>query len=138
MAVGMRLPVSMGGVFPNGAFVVGEVSAVENFERKQSGQGDPQERDKETGLRLWAVRVVDTDPDARKGQSEVVVKVAAEVQPVPPDLLPGLPFRPVEFDGLTITPWVDESRERPRVAYSVRATGMRAPAKSVRAVPGRD
>ena len=37
-----------------------------------------------------------------------------------------MPFRPVEFDGLTVTPYVDDKRGR--VAYSYRATGMRAPA----------
>jgi hypothetical protein len=36
-----------------------------------------------------------------------------------------MPFPAVEFEGLTITPYVDEKRGR--VAYSVRATGMRAP-----------
>jgi hypothetical protein len=36
------------------------------------------------GIRLWAVRVMDPDPDARKGQAEVSVKIAAQVQPVPP------------------------------------------------------
>jgi hypothetical protein len=123
MAIAQRLPVSMGVVFPHGAFVVGAVSAVDNFDRKKAGEADPQERDKESGLRLWAVRVVDADPESRRGQAEVVVKVAAEVQPVPPDLSP-------------VTPYVDDSRQgRPRVAYSFRATGMRAPEKGVRPVP---
>jgi hypothetical protein len=31
----------------------------------------------------------------------------------------------VEFDGLSITPYLDERRNRPRVAYSLRATAMR-------------
>lgn len=127
-------------VFPNGAFVVGEVSAVEDFDvaqaaKESSRSVDTQARDKATGLRLWQVRVVDADQDARKGQVEVVVKIAAEHQPVPPALCDGMPFRPVEFDGLTATPWIDESRSRPRIAWSFRASGMRAPAAS-KQVPG--
>jgi hypothetical protein len=55
------------------------------------------------------------------------VKVAAEHQPVPPAAVDGSPFVQVEFEGLTVTPYVDESHGRPRVAYSIRATGMRAP-----------
>ena len=35
-----------------------------------------------------------------------------------------MPFRPVEFDGLTVTPYLDDKRNR--VAYSSRATAMRA------------
>ena len=85
MAVQMRLSVSMADVFPSGAFVVGEVSAAEDFDRKQAGAGDPQVRDKVTGQRVWNVRVVDADPEARRGQAEVTVKVLAEHQPVPPE-----------------------------------------------------
>ncbi|WP_406113800.1 hypothetical protein [Kitasatospora purpeofusca] len=49
----------------------------------------------------------------------------APVLPVLPDAAPGLPFRPVEFDGLTVTAYVNNSG---RVAYSFKATGVRAPA----------
>lgn len=125
-------------VFPNGAFVVGEVSAVEDFDAaraaRESGKpADTQARDKETGLRMWQVRVIDADELARRGQVEVVVKIAAEHQPVPPEKAAGVPFRPVEFDGLTATPYIDESRSRPRIAWSLRASGMHAPGKRLRA-----
>ena len=57
------------------------------------------------------------------------VVVLDERQPVPPPTIGGLPFRPVEFDGLTVTPYVAEGTAgRPRVAYSIRARVMRAPA----------
>ena len=39
----------------------------------------------------------------------------------------GLPFRPVEFEGMTVMPYVDDSGRRPRVAYSLRARGIKAP-----------
>ena len=114
MTVRTPIPVSFEDVFPHGAFAL-DVSAIDDFDLP-ADSADRQQRDKHTGLRLWAVRVMDPDPDARKGQAEVTVKIAAEVQPVPPEALPGLPFRPVEFDGMTLTPYLDERRSRPRVA----------------------
>jgi hypothetical protein len=135
MTIQGALPVGHGTAFPNGAFVVGEVTPLEDFDaakaaRESGKQVDTQVRDKQTGMRVWQVRVIDADEMARKGQAEVVVKISAEVQPVPPPLAPGLPFRPVEFEELTATAWLDDSRSRPRIAWSLRATGMRAPGKS--------
>ena len=40
----------------------------------------------------------------------VKVKIAAQVQPVLPPAAPGSPFTAIEFDGLTVTPYVDASR----------------------------
>ncbi len=134
MAVQTPIPVRFEDVFPHGAYAL-DVSAAEDFEKPQGT--DRQQRDKTTGVRLWQVRVLDPDPEARKGQAEVTVKIAAEVQPVPPEALPGTPFRPVVFDGLSVIPYVDDRRSRPRVAYSLRATAMHAvkpgasPVKSV-------
>ena len=135
MTINGGLPVTHDVVFPNGAFVVGEVTPVEDFDaakaaREAGKQVDTQSRDKASGVRLWQVRVIDADELARKGQVEVVVKIAAEVQPVPPELAAGVPFRPVEFDNLTATPWVDTSRSRPRIAWSLKATGMHAPGEA--------
>ena len=57
----------------------------------------------------------------------MTVKILAPVQPVPPEAAAGMPIRPVEFDGMTVTPYLNENGGRPRVAYSLRATGMRSP-----------
>ncbi|WP_337059766.1 hypothetical protein [Kineococcus sp. G2] len=133
MAIQGAIPLGQDLVFPHGAYVVGEVEQVQDFDRRQAGEVDTQSRDKNTGERLWAVRVMDADPEARRGQAEVVVKIAAEHQPVPPAPLPGLPFRPVVFEGLTATPYVDTNRARPRLAWSLKATGMAAPGKSTAA-----
>jgi hypothetical protein len=139
MAIQGGLPVSHHAIFPNGAFVVGAVTALEDFEAakaaKEAGiEMDVQLRDKDTDLRLWQVRVIDADErTTRKGQTEVVVKIAAEVQPVPPEALPGLPFRPVEFAGLVAIAYIDENKARPRLAWSLRASGMYAPGKAPRA-----
>lgn len=123
MAVPQRIPVRFEDVFPHGAYVLG-VEAASDFEKVKAGLSDIQARDKDTGERVWSVRVLDADPAARK--AELKVKIVAEVQPVPPDTLPGTPFRPVLFDGLTLTPYVDLAGPRPRLAYSLRATGMRS------------
>ncbi|ETA03997.1 hypothetical protein CcI6DRAFT_00521 [Frankia sp. CcI6] len=125
MAVPRRIPVAFSTVFPAGAFVVG-VEPVNDYDKIKSGAADPQQRDEETGQPMWAVRVVDGDPEART--TEMKVRMIAAVQPVPPDLLPGTPFRPVEFDQLTVLPYIDRRvADRPRVAYSLRAGSMRAP-----------
>jgi hypothetical protein len=57
----------------------------------------------------------------------VVVKISADQQPVPPGKLEGLPFRPVVFEDLTVTAWIDDRGSRPNIAWSLRASGMRAP-----------
>jgi hypothetical protein len=55
-------------------------------------------------------------------------KIAAPHEPIPPDAMPGTPFRPVEFDGLVLMPYVDTNRAEPRIAFSLRAKSMRVPA----------
>lgn len=64
--------------------------------------------------------------NAKKGQGEVTVKVISATEPVAPPEIAGLPFRPIVFDGLTVTPYVKEGAGRPRVAFSLRATGLKA------------
>ncbi|HEY9412279.1 MAG TPA: hypothetical protein VIP77_22055 [Jiangellaceae bacterium] len=126
MAITGGIPVEFGQVFPHGAYVVGEVAPINDFE-KSTKDKPVQDRDKVSGLPLWQVPVMDGDPEARKGQREITVKIAAEHQPVPPDAIAGLPFRPVEFTGLTVTPWLEERGNRSRIAYSFRASGMQKP-----------
>ncbi|NDL60994.1 plasmid replication, integration and excision activator [Phytoactinopolyspora mesophila] len=126
MALQGAIPVEFGAVFPHGAFVIGEVTPEADFDQSTK-DNRVQKRDKTTGLPVWQVPVMDADPDARKGQRELTVKIAAEVQPVPPEILNGTPFRPVEFEGLTVTPYVDTNGPRARQAFSFRASGMRKP-----------
>ncbi|WP_299736911.1 plasmid replication, integration and excision activator [Pseudonocardia sp. 73-21] len=111
-------------MFPHGAFVIGDVEAVRDFERSTRERA-VQATDKESGVLVWSVSVLDADPDARKDVKTVTVKISAPHQPVPPEAMPGMPFRPVEFEGLTVTPYLDDKRNR--IAFSYRATGMRAP-----------
>ena len=105
----IKVPVPFDYVFPNGALCLG-VEPVMDFDKR--GQGDDQARDKDTGERLWVVKVLDLDPEAGKfgGSKEVKVKIAAPVQPVPPaSAIPGYP-PVVEFTDLTLTPYVDSQR----------------------------
>ncbi|NEE02067.1 plasmid replication, integration and excision activator [Phytoactinopolyspora halotolerans] len=126
MAINGAIPVEFDAVFPHGAYVIGEVTPEADFEQS-TRENRVQKKDKTTGLPVWQVPVMDADPDARKGQRELTVKIAAEVQPVPPEQLAGTPFRPVEFTGLSVTPYVDTNGARPKQAYSLRATEMRKP-----------
>ena len=122
MRAGVRFRVDFEDVFPAGAYVTSGVEAVRDFDAKSAR--DDQKRDR-SGTRLWQVRVIDADPEART--SEVKVKIAAEHQPVPPDAMVGAPFRPVEFTGLWVVPYIDERGSRARLAFSLYAEGMRAP-----------
>ncbi|MGI9063344.1 MAG: hypothetical protein ACR2FQ_05995 [Pseudonocardiaceae bacterium] len=63
--------------------------------------------------------VLDADPDARKAAKTVTVKVFGHGAASAPETTGGTPFRPVEFDGLTVTSYLDERSNR--VAYSFRA-----------------
>ena len=126
MAMVTPLPVTMDQVLPHGAFVTGDVEPVRDFEAK--GSSPVQKRDKATNLPMWQVSVHDPDPAAKGPAKSVKVVLLDERQPVPPPALDGLPFRPVEFEGITVTPYVAEGAGRPRVAYSIRARVMRAPA----------
>ena len=134
MALLGPFPVEFVAVFPSGVYAAGGVEKVRDFE-KSSGDRVVQQADKHTGLPLWVVEVIDADPEAR--QRMVKVKVAAQYQPVLPEAPAGSPFVPVEFEGLTATPWVDASRCNAketgrcgaRMAYSLKATGVRAPSR---------
>ncbi len=122
MAIPRRISVAFVDVFPNGAFVLG-IEQANDFEKSRPGSPPIQERDRESGLPVWVVRVMDADPTART--SELKVKISAETMPVAPDPMPGTPFRPVEFDGLVLIPWVDTNGARPKQMFSIRAAGLR-------------
>jgi hypothetical protein len=125
MAINGRFTVSMDEAFPHGLFVTSEVEPVRDFE-KSSRESPVQALDKETGLRLWEFTVADPDPAARKNSRQLTVKIAAEHQPVPPEAISGTPFRPVVLEGIEVRPYIKDG-PRPSIAYSVRASGMRAP-----------
>ena len=134
MALQGPIPIEFGMVFPDGVYAAGGIEMVRDFDRS-SGDRVVQQVDKHSGLPLWVVEVIDADPDAR--QRTVKVKIAAQVQPVLPPPAPGSPFTAIEFEGMTATPYVDSGRCQgqgkgkcaARQAYSLRATGVRAPSR---------
>ncbi len=124
---GHRFSVSMGEAFPHGLYAMGVEQAQDYNER--NGSRTPS-KDKQTGDLVWTVTCIDRDPEARV--KEVRVKVLAPVQPVlTPEVVAGSGLRPVEFSGMTVTPYIDEGRGRARMALSFRATGVHEPGKAL-------
>ena len=125
---GARLPVGMAGVFPAGCHLVPD-SITEAQDWDEATRVRTPAIDKITGKRVYHVRVIDLDPALEGRSREVVVKIAADRMPVPPTRQP---FEPVEFENLTVTPYVDTGRCQgrgrcaARMAFSLRATGIKA------------
>ena len=138
MAIKGAISVEFGAVFPDGAYAAGKFEMVRDFDRSQ-GDRVVQQTDKVTGLPLWVVEVIDPQEGARN--LTVKVKVASEYQPVLPPPAPGSPFTAIEFEGLMVTPYVDTGRCQgkgkcaARQAYSLKATGVRAPSRIGRPAP---
>jgi hypothetical protein len=128
MAINGRFKGSMEDLFSHGLFVTSEVEKVRDFD-KSTKDTFVQATDKESGLHLWEFTVQDPDPVATKSTRQLTVKIAAEHQPVPPEAIPGTPFRPVVLEGIEVRPYIKDG-PRPSIAYSVRASGMRSPVQS--------
>ncbi len=125
MAMAKRFKVSHDEVFPFGAFLIGEVVQVVDFDRS-TRETKYQQIDKDSGLPLWQIDVVDADPEAKRSAKTLSIKFPAKVQPVPPANESGSPFTPVVFEGMTALPYVESVTEDfSRIAWSFRAEGMR-------------
>ena len=123
MGVQGPIPVEFPAVSPDGVFAAGAFEPVRDFDRSE-GDRFVRQADKATGAPLWTLELIDPEPKART--RAVKVKVAAPVQPVIPTGPPGSPFVPVEFTGMTVTPYVNQAG---RLAYSLKAAGVRAPGR---------
>jgi hypothetical protein len=126
VAISGFIPIEFAMAFPAGAFAAGGFEPVRNFEAS-TGERFVQSADKASGAPLWVIEVIDPDPQARS--RTVKVKIAGQAQPVLPAPQPGSPFVPVEFTGLTVTPYVNQAG---RLAYSLKATGVRAAGRGAR------
>ena len=116
---GARFSVGMADVFPDGCYLVpGSISEAQDYDEKTKTRHPA--KDKVTGTRVFQCRVVDMDQELEGRSRETVVKILTDYQPVPPGRAP---FEQVEFDGLTVTPYVND---KGRMAYSLRATGLKA------------
>ncbi len=121
------IPVHHQFVFPHGAFLSGEVTPVLDFDASTK-ERPVQQRDKTTGEPVWSVAVTNASPDVRAADKTVSVKIVAavapEMPPVPAAMAAlGLPFVPVEFVDLAVTPYVNSANNR--LAFSFRARGFR-------------
>ncbi len=126
---GIRLPISMAEVFPYGCCLVPDsIAEAQDYDEKTKRRTPS--IDRVTGKRVFQVRVSDLDPELAGRSRETVVKILADQQPQPPSRQP---FEPVEFDGLMVTPYVTD---RGRIAYSLRATGLKAARPATQ--PGKD
>ncbi|MEV4159813.1 plasmid replication, integration and excision activator [Nonomuraea dietziae] len=123
MALQGPIPVTFPMVFPHGCYIVGEVQPVKDFDASSNGRF-VQARDKQTGELVWQVAVMDGDPTLKPAQKTVAVKILSPVQPVPPAPMPGLPFTPVEFETVSVTPYVNGNG---RLAFSIKVREMHAP-----------
>ncbi|GAA2368140.1 transcriptional regulator [Dactylosporangium salmoneum] len=123
---GTRFSVRFEDVFPAGCVLVPD-SIAEAQDYNEATRTRTPAVDKLTGQRVWQVRVMDMDPDLAGRSREIAVKISAPVQPVPES---STPFAPVEFEGMTVTPYVGPTG---RLMYSLRATGFRAPVAAGRA-----
>ena len=130
MALQGPIPVEYAHVFPHGAYATGEFEPMRDFDAS-SGDRFVQAKDKQSGLPVWVIEVIDADPAARDKTAKV--KIAAQAQPTLPAPTTAVPFVPVEFAGLTVTPYVNQAG---RLAYSLRASGARAPGRAGRAGGG--
>ena len=137
MAMPRKIPVEFGTAFPFGAYAVGEVQQVRDYDRSTKDQL-VQATDPDKGLPIWAVDVVDADPEATKSNRTMTVKVAAKVQPVLERPQNGLPFCPVEFSGMTATAYVEDNGNFSRIAWSLRAKEVREPGKAASTKPATD
>ena len=125
MSVQGPFKVEFNEVFPHGCGVVGEVAAMVDFDASTK-EHRVQAKDKDTGVPVWTVDVMDFDPEARERTFKV--KITAPVQPVPPEQANGIPVRPVYLENLTVTPYLkDVGNGRQKIAYSLRASGMTGP-----------
>jgi hypothetical protein len=125
---GKRFPIEFDELFPAGAYVVGEVTAVTEYQSQEDKARNRPVRpriDETTGLPIFKVTVA--DPSAEKDRDKsITVEIAATVQPVPPATVNGLPFRPVILDGLTVQPRAEASGQAKWITWVIRASGMRA------------
>ncbi|MCE7011509.1 hypothetical protein LWC34_53160 [Kibdelosporangium philippinense] len=125
---GMSFAIDHDVMFPQGVFLVGEIQPLTEYQSQEDRARNRPVRpriDEATGLPLF--KGTFADPSAEKDRDKsFTVLFAAKVQPVPPAAVPGIPFRPVVLEGLSVQPRAETSGQAKWITWTVRATGMRA------------
>ena len=140
MAVQGPFKVECGEVFPSGVGIVGVVTPLPDFDRS-TRENKIQQLDRDTGVPVWTVDVMDFDPEARERTFKV--KILSRSEPACPPAAEGpVPVRPVHLEGLQVMPYQKsmgadrDGNERIKIAYSLRASGLAAPSASSRRAAG--
>jgi hypothetical protein len=128
--------------FPQGLYLVGEITPVTEYQSQEDKARNRPVRprlDEATGRPLF--RGTFADPSAEKDREKsFTVEFACTHQPVPPAAVPGLPFRQVVLEGMTVQPRAETSGQAKWITWIVRAVGMAAPGATTdasRAMPGK-
>ena len=112
---GYRFAVPFDVVFPQGCYVM----SVERASDYNNGKPKPAV-DPISNKPVFSIQV--TDPSAKGKNTGQVVKMAADVQPVPPPAIPGTPFRPAVFEEMSAVPYVRDGW----VSYTLWAKEMQS------------
>ncbi|MEV4310790.1 hypothetical protein [Actinocrispum sp. NPDC049592] len=125
---GMSFPIDHDVMFPEGVYLVGEIQPLTEYQSQEDRARNRPVRpriDEATGMPLF--KGMFADPSAEKDRDKsFAVLFAAKVQPVPPAAMPGMPFRPVILEGLSVQPRAESTGQAKWITWVVRATGMRA------------
>lgn len=125
----VRLPVDFDQWFPQGLYLVGEITVVTEYQSAEDKARNRPVRpriDEVSGLPLF--RGTFADPSAEKDREKsVTVEFACAYQPVPPEEVAGMPFRPVVLEGMTVQPRAEASGQAKWITWVIRATGMTRP-----------
>jgi hypothetical protein len=126
----VRLKVDFDEWFSQGLYLVGEIQPVTEYQSQEDRARNRPVRpriDEVTGLPLY--RGTFADPSAEKDREKSFpVEFACAHQPVSPAAVAGLPFRPVVLEGMTVAPRAETSGQAKWITWTIRATGMTAPA----------
>jgi hypothetical protein len=125
---GKRFPMEFNELFPEGAYVVGEVTALTEYQSQEDKARNRSVRsriDEVSGLSIFKVTIA--DPSAKKDRDKsITVEITSRVQPVPPAAVSGLPFRSMVLEGVTVQPRAEASGQAKWITWVGRATGMHA------------
>lgn len=138
---GMRFPIAFDDLFPQGAFLMGDIQPLTEYQSQEDKARNRPVRpriDEATGRRLYRATIADPSAEKERDKS-IAVEIAADVQPVPPEAVGNLPFRPVVLEGLTVQPRAETSGQAKWITWVVRASGLRgvdAPATGRKSTAG--
>jgi hypothetical protein len=125
----IRLEADFDEWFPQGLYLVGEIQSVMEYQSQEDLSRNRPARpriDEMSGLPLY--RGTFADPAAEKEREKSFpVEFACAYQPVPPEAVAGLPFRPVVLEGMAVAPRAEASGQAKWITWTIRAAGMSAP-----------